>query len=69
MSTGEHEDDKLIRRDFFNFLNNLCNSNLTSVLMAPNNQAQLPAVIEHLQNGAVGSDPVAAKVSLCIIGI
>jgi exportin-T len=52
---------KIIRRDFFNFLNNICNCGLTQIFMSPSNQAHLPTVIDHLKNGAVGPDPVAAK--------
>ena len=56
------DEKKIICRDFFSFLNNICNCGLTEILMAPPNQSHLPTVIEHLKNGAIGTDPVAAKV-------
>ena len=69
LMSGGHdpEEEKLITRDFFSFLHNLCKSNLAEVLMSSQSQAQLPEIIEKLKNGALGKDPVASKVrGVCI---
>ena len=64
MEMGDPEEDKIMRRDFFNFLNGLCNNSLLEIFMTPENQNDLPRVIQHLESGARGNDPVAAKVIL-----
>ena len=63
MDTGEKEEDKIIRRDFYNFLNGLCNNGIIDIFMIGDNKNDLPRVIQHLESGSRGSDPVAAKVS------
>jgi len=65
MCTGETEEDKIMKRDFFGFLNTICNCQLTGILISPQNQGQLGDVIKQLHSGATGSDPVAAK--LCFM--
>lgn len=67
METGDPEEDKIMRRDFFNFLNGLCNNGLIQIFMVPENQADLPRVIQHLESGARGGDPVAAKVRTLLL--
>ena len=64
MCTGETEEDKIMKRDFFGFLNTICNCQLTGILISPQNQGQLGDVIKQLHSGATGSDPVAAKVRI-----
>ena len=68
MCTGETEEDKIMKRDFFGFLNTICNCQLTGILISPQNQGQLGDVIKQLHSGATGSDPVAAKVRTILDG-
>ena len=63
-SNTDVEEVKIITRDFFSFIHNLCKSNLAQVLMSVQGQAQcsIAQVIEKLKDGALGKDPVASKV-------
>ena len=70
-SSTDVEEVKIITRDFFSFIHNLCKSNLAQVLMSVQGQAQcsIAQVIEKLKDGALGKDPVASKVldKFCIL--
>ena len=54
------EERKLINRDFLGFIHQLCKSNLAQVLMSQ--PGHLAEIIDKLKCGALGKDPVAAKV-------
>ena len=51
-----------MNRDFLGFIHQLCKSNLAQVLMSQ--PGHLAEIIDKLKCGALGKDPVAAKVSL-----